>query len=188
MKYITTILLLVIGVFAQNTTYTSHNCIERVELPTGYIIKCHSDGSTGFIRQYVNNKRINHEYQYFPLSMGGGLFRDILWDDGEILQVEEYFPNGKKYYLLTLGIGEPLVQLVYRNMNNIASEIISQSINEYASNCPCPYNVDSQGNLCGDRSAYSRYGGYTPICYVTDITNTELEQHKNYIVSMWKSN
>lgn len=35
----------------------------------------------------------------------------------------------------------------------------------YDGNCPCPYSLDASGNLCGARSAYSRTGGASPICY-----------------------
>lgn len=35
----------------------------------------------------------------------------------------------------------------------------------YQGNCPCPYDLDSAGNVCGKRSAYSRSGGYSPSCY-----------------------
>lgn len=31
--------------------------------------------------------------------------------------------------------------------------------------CDCPYDIDSRGNRCGGRSAYSRPGGSNPICY-----------------------
>jgi hypothetical protein len=32
--------------------------------------------------------------------------------------------------------------------------------------CDCPYDYTSSGSRCGDRSAYSRPGGRSPICYV----------------------
>lgn len=35
----------------------------------------------------------------------------------------------------------------------------------YEGNCPCPYSLDVNGNVCGARSAYSRSGGASPICY-----------------------
>ena len=34
--------------------------------------------------------------------------------------------------------------------------------------CDCPYDRDSSGRRCGRRSAYSRPGGRSPICYVGD--------------------
>ena len=35
-------------------------------------------------------------------------------------------------------------------------------------NCDCPYDTDKRGRSCGKRSAYSRYGGRSPVCYVRD--------------------
>lgn len=35
----------------------------------------------------------------------------------------------------------------------------------YPGPCPCPYDTASDGSLCGARSAYSRSGGYSPVCY-----------------------
>ena len=34
--------------------------------------------------------------------------------------------------------------------------------------CDCPYDTDRRGRSCGKRSAYSRPGGRSPICYVRD--------------------
>jgi hypothetical protein len=38
----------------------------------------------------------------------------------------------------------------------------------YGQGCPCPYDVAKNGSSCGKRSAYSRPGGDSPICYVGD--------------------
>jgi hypothetical protein len=48
--------------------------------------------------------------------------------------------------------------------------IIADSIASYPGNCPCPYNSASNGSSCGRRSAYSRKGGYGPICYAKDVS------------------
>lgn len=52
----------------------------------------------------------------------------------------------------------------------IRQAIIQESLASYPGNCPCPYNVDRRGHACGRRSAYSRPGGYEPICYASDVT------------------
>jgi hypothetical protein len=52
----------------------------------------------------------------------------------------------------------------------IKQRIIRQSIASYPGSCPCPYNVDRGGRRCGARSAYSRPGGYAPLCYASDVT------------------
>jgi hypothetical protein len=52
----------------------------------------------------------------------------------------------------------------------IKQAIIQESLASYPGNCPCPYNVDRRGRSCGRRSAYSKPGGYAPICYVGQVT------------------
>ena len=52
-------------------------------------------------------------------------------------------------------------------------KMIAESIANYRGNCPCPYNTASNGSSCGKRSAYSRPGGATPLCYDTDISEAQ---------------
>lgn len=52
----------------------------------------------------------------------------------------------------------------------IKKRIIQASIASYPGNCPCPYNSARNGSRCGGRSAWSRQGGYSPICYENDVT------------------
>jgi hypothetical protein len=52
----------------------------------------------------------------------------------------------------------------------VKQRIIQESIDNYPGNCPCPYNYASNGSHCGRRSAYSRGGGYSPICFAVDVT------------------
>ena len=49
-------------------------------------------------------------------------------------------------------------------------EMIKESITNYPGKCPCPYSIMSNGQKCGKRSAYSKPGGYEPLCYISDIT------------------
>jgi len=51
----------------------------------------------------------------------------------------------------------------------IAQILIKESISHYRGNCPCPYNHASNGSSCGKRSAYSRPGGASPLCYRADV-------------------
>jgi hypothetical protein len=48
-------------------------------------------------------------------------------------------------------------------------QIIQESIAQYPGKCPCPYSIMSNGKKCGKRSAYSKPGGYEPLCYVSDV-------------------
>ena len=59
----------------------------------------------------------------------------------------------------------------------IKKKIIQQSIAEYPGVCPCPYSLNRRGNPCANFSAYVKLGGYTPICYETDITPEMIEEH-----------
>lgn len=43
--------------------------------------------------------------------------------------------------------------------DQIAQEIIKESIASYPGPCACPYNHARNGSSCGRRSAYSRTGG-----------------------------
>lgn len=52
----------------------------------------------------------------------------------------------------------------------IIQRIIAESIAAYPGSCPCPYNTDRGGRRCGKRSAYSKPGGYAPICFSQDVT------------------
>jgi hypothetical protein len=56
----------------------------------------------------------------------------------------------------------------------VKQQIIRQSIASYPGPCPCPYSVMRNGRSCGGRSAYSRPGGYAPICYPADVSEAEI--------------
>ena len=60
----------------------------------------------------------------------------------------------------------------------IKQEIIKQSIASYKGSCPCPYSVDRAGRMCGRRSAYSRPGGASPVCYEKDVTEKMVEDYR----------
>lgn len=55
--------------------------------------------------------------------------------------------------------------------------IIRQSIAAYPGSCACPYNTDRAGRRCGKRSAWSRPGGFSPVCYDSDISQSRLNSH-----------
>jgi len=64
-------------------------------------------------------------------------------------------------------------------IQEIKELIIHESIIAYPDNCPCPFNRASDGSECGERSAYTRKGGYEPICYPSDVTNKMIEQYRS---------
>lgn len=65
--------------------------------------------------------------------------------------------------------------------SEIRKELIYQSISSYSGSCPCPYNLTRNGNgsRCGGRSAYSRPGGYSPLCYPSDVTSSMILRYRN---------
>lgn len=65
--------------------------------------------------------------------------------------------------------------------DQIAQQIIKESIANYPGPCACPYNHARNGSSCGRRSAYSRAGGYDTVCYREDVSANDItayrEQH-----------
>jgi hypothetical protein len=61
----------------------------------------------------------------------------------------------------------------------IKQVLIDESIAAYAGNCPCPYNTDRRGRSCGRRSAYSREGGESPLCYPKDVTREMVQAYRD---------
>lgn len=61
--------------------------------------------------------------------------------------------------------------------NAIVQALIAESISSYPGNCPCPYNTDRAGRSCGKRSAWSKAGGYSPLCYPGDVTAAMIEKY-----------
>jgi hypothetical protein len=60
----------------------------------------------------------------------------------------------------------------------VKQQMINESIASYSGNCPCPYNTTSNGSRCGRRSAYTKPGGYAPLCYDADITSQMVKQYR----------
>jgi len=58
---------------------------------------------------------------------------------------------------------------------DIRQYLIRESIASYPSTCACPYSVDRAGRRCGGRSAYSRPGGRSPLCYSEDISDEQVK-------------
>lgn len=62
--------------------------------------------------------------------------------------------------------------------DQVRERLIRQSIAAYSGSCPCPYNTDRAGRRCGGRSAYSRPGGASPLCYKSDISQAVVERNR----------
>jgi hypothetical protein len=62
--------------------------------------------------------------------------------------------------------------------SEIRQKIIEDSVSSYPRNCPCPYNRARNGSSCGRRSAYSKVGGYAPLCYPDDVSDAMVQQYR----------
>ena len=80
--------------------------------------------------------------------------------------------------LLALGITAAQTTKAAKTDAEIRQEIIKQSIASYKGSCPCPYSVDRAGRMCGRRSAYSRPGGASRICYEKDVTQKIVDDYR----------
>lgn len=63
--------------------------------------------------------------------------------------------------------------------DQIRQRLIQESINSYSGSCPCPYNITKSGSRCGKRSAYSKPGGYEPLCFPSDVSDAMVERYRN---------
>ena len=62
--------------------------------------------------------------------------------------------------------------------SEIKKILIRESIAGYSGNCPCPYNTDRAGRRCGGRSAWSRPGGASPLCYEGDVKQSRVDAYR----------
>jgi hypothetical protein len=56
--------------------------------------------------------------------------------------------------------------------------LIDESIAAYSGSCPCPYSTMRNGRSCGRRSAHSREGGESPLCYAKDVTTAMVQAYR----------
>lgn len=55
--------------------------------------------------------------------------------------------------------------------------LIAESQQSYRGNCPCPENRVKNGRLWGGNSAWSNRGGYTSLCYPSDVTQRVIDEY-----------
>lgn len=61
---------------------------------------------------------------------------------------------------------------------DIRQALIQRSIQSYSGSCPCPYSKDRAGRRCGKRSAHSRPGGTSPLCYERDVSQRMVDEYR----------
>lgn len=71
----------------------------------------------------------------------------------------------------TVFIAEPVFAKETRlSDEQVKQQIIEESIDSYPGVCACPFNHARNGSRCGGRSAWSKQGGYAPVCYKNEVT------------------
>lgn len=58
----------------------------------------------------------------------------------------------------------------------VKQQVIDESIASYPGVCACPFNSARNGSSCGKRSAWSKAGGYSPVCYTKEVTRDMVAQ------------
>jgi len=74
-----------------------------------------------------------------------------------------------------------LAQSARLSDQEVAARIVDESRKAYYATghpCACPDDLARNGSRCGGRSAYSRPGGASPKCYVTDVTAGEVSAYR----------
>lgn len=83
--------------------------------------------------------------------------------------------------IFLLGLSAPFMSYAENaglSDSEIRNILIQRSVSSYPGNCPCPYNHASNGSRCGKRSAWSRAGGYSPLCYPRDIPESAVNEYR----------
>lgn len=68
----------------------------------------------------------------------------------------------------------------------IAAIIVQASRAQYHAGgrpCACPDDSMRNGRACGGRSAYSKPGGASPLCYPTDVTAAMIDAYRQRLAS-----
>jgi hypothetical protein len=76
-------------------------------------------------------------------------------------------------FAMVLAMGSPA--FAAPSDDEVRESVVRESRARYSGNCPCPYNADRAGRACGGRSAWSRRGGETPICYANEVTDEQIK-------------
>lgn len=63
--------------------------------------------------------------------------------------------------------------------DQIRQLIIENSIASYPGVCACPFNSARNGSSCGRRSAWSKQGGYAPVCYKKEVSKEMVDDWRN---------
>ena len=81
-------------------------------------------------------------------------------------KIEEY--EGNLAYAQTNVGAPPTIVSDTIPLPAMSTDTVKPAREPRTGSCDCPYDRTSNGSRCGRRSAYSRPGGRSPICYVND--------------------
>lgn len=107
--------------------------------------------------------------------------------DGNWLYIENSRFNGWVYGTYLTNSPTPEEKTVADKPRDVTPQLSTAQIKQilidrshayYRGPCPCPYNTTSKGHSCGKRSAYSRPGGASPLCYASDVTAKMVSTYK----------
>ena len=73
-------------------------------------------------------------------------------------------------FLFVFSSGTTLAKQQTTSDDKIKQLIIEESIAAFPGVCACPFNMARNGSSCGRRSAWSKAGGYSPVCYKDEVT------------------
>ncbi|MEG5828426.1 hypothetical protein [Enterobacter bugandensis] len=78
--------------------------------------------------------------------------------------------TGLLFAIFFFSVGNAVAKANALSDSQVKNEIIAESIADYPGVCACPFNQARNGSSCGRRSAWSKAGGYSPICYQNEVT------------------
>ncbi|MCK6759741.1 hypothetical protein [Enterobacter bugandensis] len=78
--------------------------------------------------------------------------------------------TGLLFAILFFSVSNAVAKANALSDTQVKNEIIAESIADYPGVCACPFNQARNGSSCGRRSAWSKAGGYSPICYQNEVT------------------
>lgn len=92
--------------------------------------------------------------------------------------------NSKIVVALTLAmslfwVGASEAKTSKQSDDQIRQLIIEDSIASYPGVCACPFNAARNGSSCGRRSAWSKQGGYAPVCYKKEVSKEMVDDWRN---------
>ena len=147
---------------------------DAVGFPTGVVEAQWDDGSTGTFDFLNENGTLRGKSKIFVEKLRKHTSVRLSIVKKEHKKVTDSISlTGSSRTIDSLPCSQP--QLTDAEIRRI---LINRSIASYSGSCPCPYNLDRAGRRCGGRSAYSRPGGASPLCYARDVSDQAVRAYR----------